>query len=198
MSWLNRLRNHMRQEAQRATADISLPRAAIVTGSIDPARYAARVLLQPEGTLTGYPPIASQWVGNGWGMFCLPSPGEVVDVIFQQGGSGAGVIVGRQFNAKAQPVPTTPGEFWLVHQTGSTLKLTNDGSVTVNANTNMTLNAPNGTLRLAAQNIKFHATQIYAFDCNGQGQKWNGSNVETWQDNDTTGAHHNHAPPETP
>jgi uncharacterized protein involved in type VI secretion and phage assembly len=189
MSWLNRLRNHMRLEAQRATADLSMPRAAIVTGSIDPAHYSARVLLQPEGTLTGYLPIASQWVGNGWGMFCLPSPGDVVDVIFQQGGGGAGVIVGRQFNAKAQPLPAPVGEFWLVHETGTAFKLTNDGGVLLSAH---------GDLRIEANNIKIHARQTYAFDANGQGQKWNGSSVETWQDNDTPGGHHDHAPPETP
>jgi hypothetical protein len=141
MSWLNRLRNHMRLEAQRATADISLPRAAIVTGSIDPARYAARVLLQPENTLTGYLPIASPWVGNGWGFFALPSPGDVVDVIFQQGGGGAGVIIGRQFNAKAQPVPTTPGELWIVHKSGSTIKFTNDGDIIITANRDLNLHA---------------------------------------------------------
>jgi Type VI secretion system/phage-baseplate injector OB domain len=189
MSWLNRLRNHIRQEAQRATSDLSLPRAAIVTGSIDPARYSARVLLQPEGTLTGYLPIASQWVGNGWGMFCLPSPGDVVDVIFQQGGHGAGVIVGRQFNAKAQPVPTTSGEFWLVHQTGTKINLTNDGNILISAHAD---------LRIEANNIKIHARQTYAFDANGQGQKWDGAGVETWQDNDVPKPHHNHAPPETP
>jgi hypothetical protein len=182
MSWLNRLRNHMRQEAQRATADISLPRAAIVTGSIDPARYSARVLLQPEGTLTGYLPIASQWVGNGWGMFCLPSPGDVVDVIFQQGGSGAGVIVGRQFNAKAQPVPTTPGEFWIVHQSGSTIKFTNAGDIIISA----------------ARDLNLHAGRRFIFDANGQGQIWDGSGVETWQDNDVAKPHHPHAPPQIP
>jgi phage baseplate assembly protein gpV len=197
MSWLNRLRNHMRQEAQRAMADVATPRAGVVT-NYDPTRYCARVMLQPEGILTGYLPITSMWVGNGWGMFSPPSIGEVVDVHFHQGGKEAAYIVGRFYSAQTKPVPVASGEFWLVHQTGGTLTLANDGSVTVSANTNMTLNAPNGTFRVAAENIKLHATQTYAFDCNGQGQKWNGSNVETWQDNDTTGGHHDHAPPETP
>jgi len=56
VSWLNRLKNHMRQEAQRATADIAMSRWGIVQ-NYDPARYAARVLLMPEGILTGYLPL---------------------------------------------------------------------------------------------------------------------------------------------
>ena len=187
----------MRQEAQRATADISLPRAGIVT-NYDPARHAARVELQPEGILTGYLPIKEPWVGNGWGMYAPPKIGQVVDVHFQQGGREAGYIDGAFYSSKTKPLSVPSGEFWLVHQTGSVLKLANDGSVTISANTNMTLNAPNGTFRVAAQNIKLHASGFFAFDANGQGQKFNGSSVETWQDDDSTGAHHDHAPPETP
>lgn len=51
---------------------------------------------------------------------------------------------------------------------------------------------------LRAKNIKFHATDSYKFDVNGQGQKWDGAGVETWQDNDVAKPHHNHAPPEIP
>jgi uncharacterized protein involved in type VI secretion and phage assembly len=197
MTWFNRFRNVIRQEAQRATADLSLPRAGIVT-HYDPAHHTARVELQPEGILTGYLPIATPWAGNGWGFFAPPLLGQVVDVHFHQGGREAGYIVGRFFSNITKPLPVQAGEFWLVHQTGSFFKFHNDGSVEASANTNMTLNAPNGTFRVAAQNIKLHATASFAFDANGQGQKFNGSSVETWQDNDSTGAHHNHAPPETP
>lgn len=51
---------------------------------------------------------------------------------------------------------------------------------------------------LRAKNIKLHATDTYKFDVNGQGQKWDGQGVETWQDNDVAKPHHNHAPPEIP
>lgn len=53
-------------------------------------------------------------------------------------------------------------------------------------------------LELRAKNIKLHATDSYKFDVNGQGQKWDGQGVETWQDNDIAKPHHNHAPPEIP
>lgn len=43
---------------------------------------------------------------------------------------------------------------------------------------------------------KFHFTESYEFDVNGQGQRWDGQGVETWQDNDVPRPHHNHMPPE--
>lgn len=49
-----------------------------------------------------------------------------------------------------------------------------------------------------ARNIKLHATTTFKFDVDGQGQKWDGSGVETWQDNDVAKPHHNHVPPEIP
>jgi hypothetical protein len=181
MSWLNRLRNHMRLEAQRATADISLPRAGIVQ-NYDPAHYSARVLLQPEGILTGYLPIATPWVGNQFGFYAGPNIGDVVDVIFQQGGNGAGVIVGRQFNALAQPLAVPSGECWLVHRSGSMIKFTTAGDIIISA----------------ARDLTLHGGRRLIFDANGQGQIWDGQGVETWQDNDTAKPHHNHAPPQIP
>jgi len=47
-----------------------------------------------------------------------------------------------------------------------------------------------------AENIKLHARATYQFDANGQGQRWDGQGVETWQDNDVAKPHHPHSPPE--
>jgi hypothetical protein len=128
MGWLNRFRNVVRQEAQRATADLSLPRAGIVQ-NYDPVRHTVRVLLQPEGILTGYLPVKEAWVGNGWGMYAPPSPGQVVDVHFQQGGKEAGYVDGAFYSARTKPLACPAGEFWLVHQFGCVLKFTNGGKV---------------------------------------------------------------------
>ncbi len=79
------LMNIMRRESARDRSQQALVRMAVVT-SFDPDAYAAKVQIQPEGVETGFLPVASPWVGNGWGMFCPPSPGDVVDVHFQEGG----------------------------------------------------------------------------------------------------------------
>lgn len=188
MSWVDKLRNVIRQEAQRVMGGITLPRMGIVT-NYDPARHSARVLLQPEGIQTGYLPVTTAWVGNGWGMYSPPSIGNVVEVHFQQGGKEAGFIVNRFFSSKTKPLAVPSEEFWVVHKSGTAIKLTNDGNVLISAHAD---------LRIEANNIKIHARNTYAFDANGQGQKWDGAGVETWQDNDTVKPHHNHAPPETP
>ena len=106
------------------------PRFALVT-SVDPARYAARVTLQPENVLTGWLPILSPWIGAGWGLACPPSPGDQVLVLPQEGDAEHGVIVGGSWSDSAQPPGAPVGELWLVHRSGSFLKLSNDGTVQI-------------------------------------------------------------------
>jgi phage baseplate assembly protein gpV len=99
--------------------------------SVDPQSAAVRVLMQPEGVLSGWLPVASAWTGNGWGLVALPSPGDQVAVLPQEGDAEHGVVIGGAYST-ARPPPQAPcGEFWLVHQSGSFLKLTNDGAVHV-------------------------------------------------------------------
>ncbi len=123
-SFLNILRGHAAQLDQ-AWAH---PRIAVVT-SVDPASFTARVTVQPEGVLSGWLPIASPWVGSGWGLVCAPSPGDQVVVIWQEGDAEQGVIVGRLWSNAAVPPNAPTGELWLLHRTGSFLKLQNDGSI---------------------------------------------------------------------
>ena len=178
---IDAMRNQMRLEAQRALAHKTFARVGIIT-NYDPAHYAARVLLQPEGIMTGYLPVTTPWVGNGWGFYAPPSPGDHVEVHFQQGGREAGFIVNRFYSTKTVPLPVPSGEFWMVHQSGSTIRFTNDGDVIITA----------------SRDLKLHAGRRFIFDANGQGQIWDGAGVETWQDNDVTKPHHNHAPPQIP
>lgn len=91
----------------------------------------ARVLIQPESVLSGWLPVLSQWVGNGWGMVCLPNPGDQVLLVPQEGDIEQGVIIGRSFSDKQMPPVAPGGEFWLVHETGSFLKLCNDGTIRI-------------------------------------------------------------------
>ena len=178
---MNLLRNHMLMAADQATMRMALVRAGIVT-SYDPDHYAACVELQPEGIKTGWIPVTSPWVGNGWGFYAPPSIGDVVEVHFQQGGKEAGFIVNRFYSAKTKPLSVQSGEFWLVHKSGSSIKFTNDGDIILSA----------------ARDLINHAGRNYLFDANGQGQKWDGLGVETWQDDDVPKPHHNHAPPQIP
>jgi phage baseplate assembly protein V len=100
--------------------------------SINPQTATARVRIQPDGVLSGWLPILSQWVGNGWGMVGLPNPGDQVLLVPQEGDVEQSIIVGRAFSSSQMPPQAPSDEFWLVHKTGSFLKLCNDGTIRVN------------------------------------------------------------------
>jgi uncharacterized protein involved in type VI secretion and phage assembly len=110
-----------------------------IVDTYDPNRYAARVMLMPEGKLTNWLPIRSAAVGAGWGFLTPPLPGTQVKVIFQEDDVDSGVIIGGVFDLDhAAPTGCPAGEFWLVHQSGSLLKFHNDGSVEVISHQNLT------------------------------------------------------------
>jgi len=129
-----------------------------LVSSFDPSAYAARVMMQPENVLSGWLPILSAWVGAGWGLAAPLSPGDQVLVLAQEGHSEQGVIVGCVWSAVDAPMPAPAGELWLQHQSGSFLKLLNNGTIslqagTVNVNGNLVvtgdisdLNGAHGTM----------------------------------------------------
>ncbi len=108
------------------------PRLGVVA-SVDPATCTARVIVQPEGVLSGWLPILSSWIGAGWGMTCPPSPGDQVLLNWQEGDAEQGIILGCLWSTVASTPQTPVGELWLTHKTGSFLKLQNDGSIASSA-----------------------------------------------------------------
>lgn len=120
--------NLIKAQSARMDQSIGQPRFAVVS-SVDPATATARVLIQPEAVLSGWLPVLSPWIGAGWGLVCPPSPGDQVLVLWQEGDGEHGVIVGRAWSTD-QVTPEAPvGELWLLHKSGSFLKLHNDGSI---------------------------------------------------------------------
>src|ERR1019366_6449423 len=99
---MDRFLNVVKSHAAALDRGHGQPRFATVA-SVDPARYAARVSLQPEGVLTGWLPILTPWVGAGWGLVCPPSPGDQVLVLSQEGDGEHGVIAGGSFSDIARP-----------------------------------------------------------------------------------------------
>ena len=106
-----------------------------LVSSFDPATYSAKVLIQPENVLSGWLPIVSAWVGAGWGLAAPLPPGAQVLVIAQEGDAEQGVIVGSVWSAVDQPLAAPAGELWMQHQSGSFVKLMNDGTITLKAST---------------------------------------------------------------
>lgn len=120
-------------------------RIGTVTG-YDPVQHAAKVMLQPEGVLSGWLPVASQWIGSGWGLVAALTPGDQVVVVPQEGAAEQGIVVGRLYSTQQQPpqpqnapngsaTPVQAGEIALVHQTGATIRLCNNGTIYIQAST---------------------------------------------------------------
>jgi phage gp45-like len=127
---MERILNLIKQQAGALDQGGGQPRFGTVT-SVNPAMATARVTLQPEGVLTGWLPILSLWTGSGWGMCCPPSPGDQVFVVAQEGDAEHGVIVGCAYSNTHMSPNAPVGELWLVHKTGSFIKLQNDGTIRI-------------------------------------------------------------------
>ncbi len=115
---------------KRALGRFAQPRLGIVTSS-DALASMAKVLLQPEGVLTGWLPVLTQWAGSGWGMACPPIPGDQVLVLPQEGDAQHGLIIGRLFSNSVRPPQSEPGELTLKHQSGCSIRFLNSGIVSV-------------------------------------------------------------------
>lgn len=122
------IQNAMRLQAQRAVAAVKSSLIGQIT-SYDPNTFTARVQLQSEDSETGWLPIASPWIGNGWGAFFAPNIGDMVTVDFINGDMEAGTVIARFWNFEDLPLAVQSGEMWIVHKSGAFFKLTNDGKV---------------------------------------------------------------------
>lgn len=127
---LDRLTNIVKAHAANLDHSNGQAKFGTVT-SVDSATGNARVMIQPDGVLSGWLPMLSSWVGNGWGMFCPPSPGDQVLLLPQEGDVEQSVIIGRTYSVSQRPPAAPEGEFWLVHRSGSSFKLTNDGTIRI-------------------------------------------------------------------
>lgn len=147
------LLNAMRLQAMmQGDARISM-RLAVVS-SYDQDNYCVKVLFQPEGIESGWLPVSSPWIGNGWGLFMPPSQGDVVQVHFQEDDFNAGIVAMRQFTDTERPLSVPAGEFWLVHKSGSLLKFHNDGTTELTSAGTLAVKAPGINLQNAGSALK--------------------------------------------
>ena len=127
---MRELMNAVTGRAQQANAGFTGTRQGTVT-AYDPKTYSVKVQLQPTGEETGWIPLATTWVGNGYGLVAGPMLGAVVSVEFDSGNASNGMAVGQFFNDVDRCPGPPSGQFWVIDSTGSSIKLTNDKKVTV-------------------------------------------------------------------
>lgn len=149
--------NAIKSHVANMIGQVGTTRIGTVT-SVNVGNYTAKVMVQPEGVLSGWLPISAAMIGNGWGLVSPPSVGEQVVFLSQEGDAEHGIIVGRLFSDQARPPKiytdqyatgnlsnVQPGEIGLVHESGKFIRLLSDrilinGDLYVNGNVRTTGN----------------------------------------------------------
>jgi uncharacterized protein involved in type VI secretion and phage assembly len=102
-----------------------------VISSYDPATHAVKLTMQPEGIQTGWVSIATDGIGNGFGIYSGPTIGDSVIVAYHEGDKKTPIVIGRLPTNEETPIPTQSGEIIAQSAFSSFLKLLMDGSVTL-------------------------------------------------------------------
>lgn len=145
MSSMYKLSNDLRSQALVAVGNIGYTDVGIIT-AYDPTNRLVFVEISPanedtEALRTGWIPLTTPWGGNGWGMFAAPAPGVACLVHYQNGSKQSPYASLIAFGGTNRPLKVDSGEFWLVHKSGSFIKLTNDGKVSINSMMDVEVNA---------------------------------------------------------
>lgn len=120
--------NAMRQIGQQQQSARAGTRVGVIT-NYDPATYSVKVRIQPDDILSGWIPLKAVAVGDGFGIYAAPRPGDVVELHFQEDAIDCASAGLRFFGDGALPVKVPAGEYWIVHRSGSTLKFHDSGDV---------------------------------------------------------------------
>lgn len=104
------------------------PRLGLVSSS-NPSTGTVRVVIQPDGILTGWLPVATQKAGDGWGIYCPLGVGDQVLVVPRDGDVNAGIVVGSLFSRKAPPPDASSDEIVISHKSGASIRLSDNGQI---------------------------------------------------------------------
>lgn len=131
----DKLDTYIARIVERTIAGRFSERHALVT-SYDPKTYRAKVRFQPSGQTSGWLPIETGHIGNGYGMAIglVPGDGEKtgdqVVVRFQENDFEGGKIVQRVHSDVDKPPMVESGEMVMWTQWGQQIRLNKDGSIT--------------------------------------------------------------------
>lgn len=122
--------NFIRREVYRVHALHARPRVGLVSG-YDPDNHAVKVQLQPEGNETGWIPLETLHIGNGYGVAIGPEIGDQLEITFQGGDPEVPRVTGRIFSDKEKPPKVEAGEVLVKHKSGTQILIDKDGKATV-------------------------------------------------------------------
>jgi len=130
MGGTSELTNLIRREVLRVLATQARPRVGMVT-SYDPDLYAVKLMLKPEDVETGWIPLSTLHIGNGFGVAIGPEVGDQMEVAFQEGSMNSARILGRLFSDEEKPPRVEAGEALLRRKDGSRIFMDKQGHVRI-------------------------------------------------------------------
>jgi uncharacterized protein involved in type VI secretion and phage assembly len=126
------LADYIQHEIARALASQPGIKAAEVS-AYDPKRHAIKAMLKPDGIETGWFPMHTSHVGNGFGVTMGPNIGDQIVVGFLGHNMNNPVHLGRLHSDKEQPPTVNAGEMLMKDQNGNSIKFTASG-IAINGN----------------------------------------------------------------
>jgi phage baseplate assembly protein gpV len=135
-------------------------RHGLVT-SYDPQKYLSKVTFMPEGQESGWLPVETGHIGDGYGIAIGLTPGDgkatgdQVIVRYQEGDFESGKIVQRVHSDKEKPPTVQSGEM-AIYTSGKKIVISdnkgNNAVMTFDGKSNITVNISNHTTT-ATQNV---------------------------------------------
>ena len=127
--------------------------------SYDPKLHLAKVMFQPQGQESGWLPIETGHIGEGYGIATGLTPGDgkstgdQVIVRYQESDVESGKIVQRVHSDKETPPTAQSGEM-IIYTSGKKIVISDhkgkDAVMTIDGNSNITVNITNHTTTATA------------------------------------------------
>lgn len=142
-SFINAIKGHALEALSNKAFSCEIGRIT----SYDPSTRLVIVEIHPAteddpSLITGWIPLGTPWAGNGWGLYAAPALNTLCTVLFQQGSNQQPIAATPLFDGSNAPLAVDSKEFWIVHESGSSIKFTNDGNVLISSSTQIDLQAP--------------------------------------------------------
>jgi len=141
---MNHLLNHMFLASNRHQMNIGYTDLGIIT-SVNPSDYTVKVLIQPQDMETGFIPYCTPF----YGFVAPPKGGEQCLVLYHGGNNNVPIAAlliywdNGRVQGQNQSGDIQPGEILLKNQSGSYIKLSNDGTITIKAINGIVLDTDN-------------------------------------------------------
>lgn len=132
----------VRREAQAAVQPQRS--ATLIVTSYDPKTHSVKGTLKPYGIESGWIPVGTQAVGDGFGIAVGPCVGDQFNIHFENGDQNSPRATHRLFSNDAKPPKVESGEVVIWSKFKHKITLTKDGKMVIEAEGDTKFNVTKG------------------------------------------------------